>query len=305
MSTVRKTLVPSFVFSALALTLNGAMAQQFDSGIPATWSCFGTCGTSADVTGTTVVTPLATAYGWVSTFGGPDGVSPFPNASVPSGGSGGVGNTNGSVLRSTAFSAVSGEVLRFQFNYITSDGGTFADYGWARLLNAGNGSEAAVIFTARTNTNTSADVVPGFGLPNPATTLSPSHVPIIDTGYSSSPPVGPEWSPLGRAYNGTCWDVGCGYTGWVGASYSMASSGNYVLEFGVTNWDDTLWDSGMAFNSVTIGSGNPDDDVEIDDDSRHVATIPEPGTYAMLLAGLGLLGFVARRRKERLGMVAA
>ena len=29
-----------------------------------------------------------------------------------------------------------------------------------------------------------------------------------------------------------------------------------------------------------------------------VAAIPEPETYAMLLAGLGLLGFMARRRKE-------
>lgn len=299
MSTARKTLVSSFALSALALTANGAMAQQFAGGIPATWSCFGTCGTSADVTGTSVVTPLATAYGWVSTFGGPDGVSPFPNASVPSGGSGGPGNTNGSVLRSTAFSAVSGEVLKFQFNYITSDGGTFADYGWARLLNAGSGTEAAVIFTARTNTDTSANVVPGFGLPNPATTLSPSHVPIIDTGYSPGI-VGPEWSPLGSAFNGTCWDLGCGYTGWVGASYSVASSGNYVLEFGVTNWDDTAWDSGMAFNSVTIGTGIPGDDVEIDDDTRHVPSIPEPETYAMLLAGLGMLGFIARRRKHRL-----
>jgi hypothetical protein len=29
-----------------------------------------------------------------------------------------------------------------------------------------------------------------------------------------------------------------------------------------------------------------------------VGTIPEPETYAMLLAGLGLLGFIARRRKS-------
>jgi hypothetical protein len=28
-----------------------------------------------------------------------------------------------------------------------------------------------------------------------------------------------------------------------------------------------------------------------------VTTIPEPGTYALLLAGLGLLGFAARNRR--------
>lgn len=289
------------VLGGLALTANGAMAQQFDGGIPATWTCTGNCGTSADVIGPSIVTPLPTAYGWVSSYAGVDAVSPFPNASVPDGGLGGIGNTNGSVLRSKAFTATAGEVLQFQFNYVTSDGGTFADYAWARLLNAGSGSEAAIIFTARTNTTPGADVVPGFGLPNPNTELTPSNVPIIDAGYDWNTNTGPRWSPLGES-SGTCGFTGCGYTGWVGAKYNMAETGNYVLEFGVTNWDDQVYDSGMAFNSVVIGTGTgqPGDDVEIDDDSREVITaVPEPETYAMLLAGLGLLGFTARRRKQK------
>jgi hypothetical protein len=35
------------------------------------------------------------------------------------------------------------------------------------------------------------------------------------------------------------------------------------------------------------------------DAGRSVAAIPEPETYAMLVAGLGLLGFTARRRKQQ------
>ena len=32
-------------------------------------------------------------------------------------------------------------------------------------------------------------------------------------------------------------------------------------------------------------------------DNQSVGAIPEPETYALMLAGLGALGFVARRRK--------
>ena len=32
-------------------------------------------------------------------------------------------------------------------------------------------------------------------------------------------------------------------------------------------------------------------------EASNVTAIPEPGTYAMLLAGLGVIGFVANRRR--------
>jgi hypothetical protein len=39
--------------------------------------------------------------------------------------------------------------------------------------------------------------------------------------------------------------------------------------------------------------------------SQTIPAIPEPETYAMMLAGLGLLGFVARRRRQGLNPVPA
>jgi len=45
-------------------------------------------------------------------------------------------------------------------------------------------------------------------------------------------------------------------------------------------------------------NGHPATD-GIGDVTTNVTAIPEPGTYAMMLAGLGLMGFVARRRSSK------
>lgn len=58
--------------------------------------------------------------------------------------------------------------------------------------------------------------------------------------------------------------------------------GNHVLTFDYSGSFQGLGDEGWGLNSVTV---------------EGVAAVPEPETYAMLLAGLGLLGFTANRRK--------
>jgi hypothetical protein len=69
----------------------------------------------------------------------------------------------------------------------------------------------------------------------------------------------------------------------------------------------TTWNSGLAtevtlklVNANTLAQGN---DFAVDDIFLGIETsipaIPEPQTYALLLAGLGLLGFAARRRLKR------
>lgn len=254
-----------FAVAALALSSQSAMAQQFNTGIPAGWTCIGGCGASpANGVVTAPPSPLSTQYGWVSTNGGVNNVSPFGIS----------GTTNGSKLTSVAFVANVGDLLEFDFNYVTSDGSQYNDYGWSRLLNA-DSTQAAILFTARTST--SGSIIPGFGMPAPSATLTPPSVPII---------VGSSWAPLGGS-SGTCYGAGCGHTGWVHASYTIATAGSYLLEFGAANLLDTAYQSGMAFDGAMIQGqiiGAP--------------PVPEPETYAMLLAGLGLMGFTARRKKK-------
>lgn len=243
-----------------------ASAQQFDSGIPAGWTCSGNCGTAGADGVVTLAPSGGTAYGWVSSNGG-----------VTMGGLGlGLGSeTNGSTLQSTLFAAAAGQELDFKFDYVTSDGAGFADYAWAKLLDSSD-STVALLFTARTTP--SGNSVPGFGMPAIAATITPSTVTIT--------PGGPAWSPLGGS-SGACFDTGCGYSGWVDSSYTIASAGNYSLQFGIVNWSDTLYDSGLAFDGITVGGvpiGPP------------TSSVPEPGT--LLLLGSGMAGFAILRLRK-------
>lgn len=247
---------------AVAAISSAASAQSFSSGIPAGWAGVGSYGTLAANGVVTLAPSGGSQYGYVSTANGVSGVSPFSLG----------GNTTGSYLRSTVFSASAGDALNFNFNYVTSDGAGYADYGWARLLNA-DLTQAALLFTARTTT--SGNTVPGFGLPATQATVSPSP---ITAGA-------PSWSALGSS-SGTCYSGGCGFTGWVSSTYAIQNAGNYILEFGAINWSDSAYQTGLAFDGITV-AGVP------------ISAVPEIESFAMLLAGLGIVGAIARRRQSR------
>jgi hypothetical protein len=241
-----------------------AHAGTFGNGIPEGWICEGSCGAGV-VDGVVTLAPSgAEQYGWVATTG-----SLLRSLGLP-----GIGGTNGSRLRSPVFSAEGGEPLEFQFNYVTSDGAGFADYAWARLLDASM-EPVALLFTARTRS--SGDIVPGFGMPEIGAEITPETVNIIGGG--------PRWSPLGGD-SGRCYASGCGHTDWVNSRYVIPETGDYVLEFGVVNWSDTAFQSGLAFDGVMVG-GKPIGaepqyrDLRVTARLANAGVVLEPGSFVV------------------------
>jgi len=177
-------------------------------------------------------------------------------------------------LATSVFSATAGTGLNFYFDYVTSDGAGFSDYAWAALFTS-TGTLSELLFTARTEP--SGTIVPGSGMPaiGAGVTLTPSSVPIIAGG--------PAWSPLGGS-SGACYDVGCGYTGWVSAAYTIPTAGNYYLEIGTVNWLDTLYDTGLAMDGVTVGGVS-------------ILGAPEPSSFLLLGSGLAGLAYFAKRKR--------
>jgi hypothetical protein len=230
--------------------------------------CVGNCGTDG-ADGVVTLSPTGnSSYQFVSTNGGAVGAGEIS----------GVGGTNGSQFTSSVFSATAGEPLTFYFNYVTSDGSQFADYAWAQLLTA-SAVPVTFLFTARTEP--SGNTSPGQGLPANGSTLTPPTTAII--------PPGPVWSPLGGS-SGGCFNgpgQGCGYTGWIQSTFAIPTAGNYEVVFGVTNFLDQAFDSGLAFDGLAIG-GNP-----------ITPGVPEPATWAMMLLGFVGLGFAFRQSRRK------
>lgn len=262
---------------ALALTLASPLAQAVDVQPPpgpADTTCLGSCGISA-ADGDITLSPLAKPmFGWVSTFGSSElGVSPLALGGNKTG-----AETNGSRVRTGAFAALAGDQLNIYLNYVSTDGKGYDDYAWARLIDAGSASTVAWLFTARSTNSGTRNIVPGDVVDKSDFDPDTALVGYDAWDFTSKTAVDPvNWAPLGDS-NGLCWEdnaKGCGFTGWMHARHTLAASGSYRLEFGVVNWGDQAYDSGLAFDYAGLRA------------LPLAAPVPEPS--GLLLMALGLL----------------
>jgi PEP-CTERM motif len=181
--------------------------------VPTGWSCTGACGTDG-ADGDVPLSPLGNPfYEYVTTAGGTSGVGQNPVTPPTS-------PTNGSLLTTPDFSATAGTTLTYDFNFITSDGGQYADNAWAVLFSATTDQPVAQLY-------------------NDTTAVTPYTI-----GSSTV-----SW--LGTS-SGACFEGGCGTTGWQTESYQITSTGSYFLEFGATNAYDTSYDTGLAIDGVAV-----------------------------------------------------
>ncbi|MDR2111673.1 MAG: NF038132 family protein [Candidatus Accumulibacter sp.] len=294
MKTTKSSKIMSIAAAAFFLAIlvgEAAAATMFDAGIPTNWthiggragSGFGAAMPNGDVQ----ASPEGGGYGYVTTAGALSvgnnqcgGISLGLGVSPENFGC----EKNGSLLQSSAFSASKGDDLQFYFNYITSDGANFSDYAWVRLINTAT-NDLTLLFTARTTAGD--NTVPGSGMPGIDPNVTIGATPIQSGSGTSEWETkegtggGPKWHGL-DTYSGLCYDQGCGLTGWIQANYEFVEDGAYIIEFGVVNWGDTRYDSGLAFDAITLNG-------------RDLVSVPEPVSLALF--ALGLAGLAALRRR--------
>lgn len=123
----------------------------------------------------------------------------------------------------------------------------------------------------------------------------------VSTGYDIS------FSATSVDLSGTLPAVGGVVDTFMSVSGLTDSTGTIPGVFSFTTIGDGSWT--LALNgssldehgSTTYGHSDEYHDSShwnFDHHEGNVSAIPEPQTYAMLLAGLGLMGFIARRRKQ-------
>jgi hypothetical protein len=136
----------------------------------------------------------------------------------------------------------------------------------------------------------------------------------LESGVGSFDAIGVSWVS-GGTFSDPALTFDSGTTGWTAignalnsfATFDATTSlyfSNHLLSapgtFVFYAWNgDTLVDSALVDTGLNIQSPYLNGAPTRAEQMSMSAPVPEPDTYAMLLAGLGLMGFIARRRKQQ------
>lgn len=174
----------------------------------------------------------------------------------------------------------------------TGDASGWASNGFVTVdgtdVAVGGGSYSALI-TAGLGTNVyswisqAVSLAAGETVSGAAKWIGADYLPFNDSGAVAAiqfidPFVPPTVTNLFQADIATYGDYGS--SPWTYFTFTAPTTGSYTLWAGVKNFEDNDVNSSLRVDfSVTA--------------------VPEPETYAMMLAGLGVMGFMARRRKPQ------
>ena len=78
----------------------------------------------------------------------------------------------------------------------------------------------------------------------------------------------------------------------------LLAAGTHTLLFEVGDVNDDELDSAVFLTGLGVASGGGDGPPVTTPGGPITTPVPEPGTYALMLGGLGVVGFTARRRKK-------
>jgi hypothetical protein len=266
-------------------TAGAVLIESFEAvGIPAGWtlSTGGIGGSSAAVTN--VAPTEGSRFGFIDTRGTTDTTGLTP----------GTGETVGTMLTSTGFAVLAGEVLRLDLNFLTNNGSVgFEDFALVRLLDSSTSSVVATLYNAYNRTGNAAAGDPAVPCTFPGNvgclaegisagvTLTPgtAFMSGLATGAIGGPATGTTGGATGVTYGPTNLDGDpAGFTGWVTSSY-IPGAGTYKLFFAVTHVGDMTVDTALAIDNI------------------RTEPVPEPGS--LLLIGFGMAGLAAWRRRKK------
>ena len=207
--------------------------EGFEGGIPAGWTTDGTSGTS------TALTNL-----------GPTEGNNFGFITTPGNVNTSLGGTGGTTLTSSTFSAVGGQQLSLDFNFLTTDGTTsFQDFMFIQLLDASN----AVVATLANGNTTGAtsQAVPALGGPAPGITAGVAlsgTIPRFFDGIATGPLGGVTFGPskFGGGNGGS--------TGWITSTFTIPTTGTYKLLFVVMDFGNRNFPSALAIDNIAVTS---------------------------------------------------